>query len=130
MQSFCLRYIPPAFCYSFLFLSLLISLLFLVMLLFHCRSPISPSFCSFSLSTLSHSFVCVLSSLFKTFLWPMSSYTDKKENKIFLIYKKIQRDREQSHICLTTSSYMVKYLRISSHIRKPFRMYDYAPDPI
>ncbi len=96
-----------------------------------CRPFISIlSFCSFSLSSLSHSFFCILSSLFKTFLWPMSSYTDKKEKKIFLIYKEIQRDREHSHIWLTASSYMVKYLRISSHIRKPFRIYDFAPDPI
>ncbi len=35
-------------------------------------------------------------------------YTDKKENKIFLIYKEIPRDRVQSHIWLTTSSYVVK----------------------
>jgi hypothetical protein len=27
-------------------------------------------------------------------------YTDKKDNKIFLIYKEIQRDRVQSHIWL------------------------------
>jgi hypothetical protein len=27
-------------------------------------------------------------------------------------------------------SYMVKYLRISSYIRKPFHLYDFAPDPI
>ncbi len=30
----------------------------------------------------------------------------------------------------TASSYMVKYLRISSHIRKPFLIYDFATDPI
>ncbi len=58
-----------------------------------------------------------------------SPYTDKKENKIFLIYKEIQRDRVQSHIWLTASSYMVKYLRISSYIGKPFLIYDFAPDP-
>ncbi len=46
-------------------------------------------------------------------------HTDKKENEIFLIYKEIQRDRGQSHVWLTASSYMVKYLRISSYIRKP-----------
>ncbi len=59
-----------------------------------------------------------------------SKYTDKKEKKIFLIYKEIQWDRVQSHIWLTASSFMVKYLRISSYIRKPFLIYDFAPDPI
>ncbi len=37
------------------------------------------------------------------------TYTDRNENKIFLIYKEIQRDRVQSHIWLTDSSYIVKY---------------------
>ncbi len=32
----------------------------------------------------------------------------------------------QSHIWLTASSYMEKYLRISSYIRKPFLIYDFA----
>ncbi len=56
--------------------------------------------------------------------------TDIKGKKIFLIYKEIQRDRVQSHLWLTASSYMVKYLSISSYIRKPFLIYDFAPDPI
>ena len=43
-------------------------------------------------------------------------YTDKKESKIFLKYKEIKRDRVQSHIWLTVSSYMGKNLRISSYI--------------
>ena len=55
--------------------------------------------------------------------------TDKKEKKIFLIYKEMQRDRVQSHIWLTASLYMVKYLRISSYIRKAFLINDFAPDP-
>jgi hypothetical protein len=49
-------------------------------------------------------------------------YTDKKENQIFLLYKEIQRDRLQSHIWLTDPSNIVKYLRISSYIRKPFHL--------
>jgi hypothetical protein len=53
-----------------------------------------------------------------------------KKIKIFLLYKEIQRDRVKSHIWLTASSDMVKYLRISSYIRKPFHIYDFAPDPI
>ncbi len=38
--------------------------------------------------------------------------TDRKEKNIFLIYEEMQKDRVQSHIWLTASSYMVKYLRI------------------
>jgi hypothetical protein len=42
--------------------------------------------------------------------------------------RKFRRDRLQSHIWLTAASYMVKYLRISSHTctRKPFLLYDFA----
>jgi hypothetical protein len=36
----------------------------------------------------------------------------------------------QSHIWLTASSYMVKYFRISSYMREPFLIYDFATDPI
>ncbi len=43
--------------------------------------------------------------------------------------RKFRWDREQSHIWLTASLYMVKYLRISSYIRKPFLICDFAPDP-
>ncbi len=49
-------------------------------------------------------------------------YTDKKENQIFLIYKKIQNGA-------VAKSYMVKYLRISSYIRKPFLIFDFAIAP-
>jgi hypothetical protein len=35
----------------------------------------------------------------------------------------------QSHIGVTASSYMVKYLRIASYIRKPFLIYDFATAP-
>ncbi len=59
-------------------------------------------------------------------------YTDKHENKIFLIYKEIQKgfgwkvinDWRPPH------TYMVKYLRISSYIRKPFLKCDFATYPI
>ncbi len=57
-------------------------------------------------------------------------HTDKKENESFQIFKEIQRDRVQSHIWLTASSYMVKNWSISSYIRKPFLIDDFAPDPI
>jgi hypothetical protein len=54
--------------------------------------------------------------------------TDKKEMKIFLIRKEIQKGSVASHIWLTASSHMVKYLRISSYIRKSFLIYDFATD--
>jgi hypothetical protein len=59
-------------------------------------------------------------------------YTHKKEDQIFLIYsiRKFKRERLHTHIWLMASSYMVKYLRISSYIRKPFLTYDFATDPI
>jgi hypothetical protein len=58
--------------------------------------------------------------------------TDKKENKIFLRYsiRKSRRERLQSHIWLTASSYMSIFLHISSYIRKRFLIYDFATDPI
>jgi hypothetical protein len=51
-------------------------------------------------------------------------YTDKKENKIFLLYKEFRREQLQSHTKLTASSYMTKNLRISTYIRNPFLIYD------
>ncbi len=52
----------------------------------------------------------------------------KKEKKFSSYIRKFRRDRLQSHIWLTASSYMVKYLRISSYIRKPFLLYDSASE--
>jgi hypothetical protein len=44
--------------------------------------------------------------------------------------RKFRRDRVQSHLWLTASSYRVKYFRISSYIRKPFLIYYFVHDPI
>ncbi len=44
--------------------------------------------------------------------------------------REFRRDRLQNHIWLTASSYMVKYFRISSYIRKPFLIHDFATAPI
>ncbi len=55
-------------------------------------------------------------------------HTYKKWNKIFLIYKEIQ-NRAVVKSYMTDSSYMVKYLRISSYIRKPFLIYNFACAP-
>ncbi len=50
-----------------------------------------------------------------------------KENKNFPSYiRKFRRERVQSHIWLTVCFYMVKYLRNSSYIKKPFLIYDFA----
>ncbi len=49
-------------------------------------------------------------------------HTDKKENKVFLMYKEIQNGA-------VAKSYMVKYLRISSYIRKSFLIYDFVTAP-
>jgi hypothetical protein len=48
-----------------------------------------------------------------------SLYTDKKLNKILLIYKEIQRDISGAKSYMT-NGLLMKYLRISSYIRKPF----------
>jgi hypothetical protein len=50
--------------------------------------------------------------------------------KKFLIYKKFRREQWQSYIWLKASSYMTKYLRIFSYIRKPFLICDFATAPI
>ncbi len=52
-----------------------------------------------------------------------------KQKKIFLIYKEFRRIGFKSYIWLPASS-MGKNLCISSYIRKPFLIYDFAPDPI
>jgi hypothetical protein len=50
----------------------------------------------------------------------------KKKNKFSSYIGKFWVEQLQSHIWLTASSYMTKYLRISSYIRKPFLIYDFA----
>jgi hypothetical protein len=63
--------------------------------------------------------------------WSSSLYTDKKENKIFLIYKEIQGGAvAKSYMTNGLLIYMGKYLRISSHIRKPFLLCDFATAPL
>ncbi len=50
----------------------------------------------------------------------------KKKIKFSSYIRKLGMEQLQSHIWLTASSYMGKYLRISSCIRKPFLIYDFA----
>jgi hypothetical protein len=58
--------------------------------------------------------------------------TDKKEKQIFLIYKENSEwsSCKVIYIGLSASLYMVNYLRISSYIRKPFLIYDFATAPL
>jgi hypothetical protein len=59
-------------------------------------------------------------------------YTDKKENQIFLIFKEIQSG-EVAKSYMTNGLlilYVGNYLRISSYIRKPFLIYDFATAPL
>jgi len=53
-------------------------------------------------------------------------HTDKKEKQIVLISKEIQNEAVAKSIWLKASSYMGKYLRISSYIRKPYHINDFA----
>ncbi len=54
----------------------------------------------------------------------------KKKIKFSSYIRKFRMKQLQSHIWLTASSYMGKYLRISSYIRKPFLIYDIAIAPL
>jgi hypothetical protein len=56
--------------------------------------------------------------------------TDKKEIKFSSYLRKFRMEQLQSHIWLTAFSYMGKYLCISSYIRKPFLIYDFATAPL
>jgi hypothetical protein len=57
-------------------------------------------------------------------------YTVKKEKEIFLIFQKVSGAKLYIlNMTITAASYMTKYLRISSYIRKPFLIYDFAPIP-
>jgi hypothetical protein len=60
-----------------------------------------------------------------------SWYTDKKENQIFLIYREIQSGAvAKSYMTNGLLIYGEKYFRISSYIRKPFLIYDFATAPL
>jgi hypothetical protein len=58
--------------------------------------------------------------------------TDKKESEILLIYKEIQRGAvAKSYMTKGHPMYcMTKYLHISSNIKKPFLIYDFATTPV
>ncbi len=54
----------------------------------------------------------------------------KKKIKFSSYIRKYRVELLQTHIWLTASSYMVKYLRTYSCIRKPFLIYDFATAPL
>ncbi len=54
----------------------------------------------------------------------------KKKIKFSSYIRKFRVEQLQSHIWLAASSYMGKYLRISSYIRKPFLINDFATAPV
>jgi hypothetical protein len=76
-----------------------------------------------------HGDMAVSSSIGQTLLSSIHC-TDKKENTIFLIFKEIQKGEVAKSYMTVGSSYMTKCLRISSYIRKPFHIYDFATHPI
>ncbi len=61
--------------------------------------------------------------------WKIIPALMKKKRKFSSYKRKFRMEQLQSHIWLTASSYMGKYLRISSYIRKPFLIYDFATAP-
>ena len=68
--------------------------------------------------------------IIQSLIGKINSTLIKRKAKLSLNIKKFRWDRVQSHIWLTTSSYMGKNLCISSNIKKPFLIYHFAPDPI
>jgi hypothetical protein len=56
--------------------------------------------------------------------------TDKKENQFFLIVKEIDNGAVAKSYMTNGLLNMVKYLGISSYIRKPFLIYDFATAPL
>ncbi len=55
--------------------------------------------------------------------------TDKKENKIFLIYKEIQMGSGAKLYMRKGFLILRKCASISTYMRRPLVIYDFAPDP-
>ncbi len=80
------------------------------------------------------------------FLFYFPGRTEGKDNSLFSVKAAHRRIKKRKYnfphilgnweeigcnsLWLTASSYMVKYLHISSYIRKSFLIYDFATDPI
>jgi hypothetical protein len=56
--------------------------------------------------------------------------TDKKENKIFLIYKEIQSGAVAKSYTRKSFQYMRKCANISPYMRRPLVIYDFATAPL
>ncbi len=68
---------------------------------------------------------------FKDKYWQFSHTTlIKKKIKFYSYLRQFRMEQLQSQIWLTASSDMGKYLRISSHIRKPFLIYEFVTAPL
>jgi hypothetical protein len=60
-----------------------------------------------------------------------NSYTDKKENQIFLMYKKIQSGEvAKSYMTNGLFIYGETFAQFLIFIRKPFLVYDFATAPL
>jgi hypothetical protein len=53
-----------------------------------------------------------------------------KKIKFSLYFRKFRMEQLQSHLWLTASLNIGKYFHISSYIRKPFLIYDFATAPL
>jgi hypothetical protein len=67
----------------------------------------------------------------------LTTHTDKKENQVFLIYREIQNGAVAKSdmtngllIYGEIFAHFYEFLRISSYIRKPFLIYDFATAPL
>jgi hypothetical protein len=65
-----------------------------------------------------------------SFYDPVSSSADALIKKKIKLSSDTKSNMTNALLKCITKLYMVKYLRISSYIRKPFLIYDFAPDPI
>ncbi len=66
-------------------------------------------------------------------MMPLYSYTDKKENQIFLIYKEVKSGAvAKSYMTNGLLIYweIFEHFIISSYFRKPFLIYDFATAPL
>jgi hypothetical protein len=62
--------------------------------------------------------------------YKVSLFIDKIENLISLIYKEIQNGAVAKTYMTNGLLIYGEYLRISSYIRKPFLIYDFATAPL
>ncbi len=72
--------------------------------------------------------VCIIC-IYRTLYLYGNTALKKKKIKFSSYRRKFRMKHLQSHIWITASSYMVKYLHISPYIRKPFLTYDLATAP-